>query len=143
MFPMADRVSSGLIKDHNCDLVTRLALLLLELSEPSGCLRVPLTLVCSVTCSINPSGTDSESQAGFCYINFSNRFLLYPWVGSGFLLTVYQLVWGLNMLTYIFGSVVFCLGGSTGDRSGAELEAGAGHNTLRPSSSVLPCFKLH
>lgn len=47
MFPVADGVSSGLIKDHNCDLVTSLALLLLELSELSGCLRELLTLACS------------------------------------------------------------------------------------------------
>lgn len=47
MFPLADGVSSGLIKDHNCDLVTRLVLLSLELSEPSGCLRELLILACS------------------------------------------------------------------------------------------------
>lgn len=47
MFLMADGESSGLIKDHNCDLVTRLALLSLELSEPSGCLRELLTLAFS------------------------------------------------------------------------------------------------
>lgn len=47
MFPVADGVSSGLIKDHSCDLLTSLALLLLDLSELSGCLRELLTLACS------------------------------------------------------------------------------------------------
>lgn len=47
MFAMTDGVSSGLIKDHNCDLVTRLALLFLQLSEPPGCLRELLTHVYS------------------------------------------------------------------------------------------------
>lgn len=40
-------VSSGLIKDHNCDLLTELVLLLLELPELPACLIELLPLLCS------------------------------------------------------------------------------------------------
>lgn len=40
-------VSSGLIKDHNCDLLTELVLLLLELPELPACLMKFLLLLCS------------------------------------------------------------------------------------------------
>lgn len=121
---MADGVYSGLIKDHNCDLVTRLALLLLELSEPSGCLR-ELTLLCSgYSLRISFWACLSPGQDHVTFISLIDSCLTLGWVACRFLLSAHQSVWGLGVLACIFHSVVSRLRGGSedGERSAARLE---------------------
>lgn len=94
-----------------------------------------------VTRSVYPSGTDSEPQAGSHYINFSNRSLLYPWVGNSLLPACSATVdmgIGYADTDLSQGCLLFGSREEIGYKMG---QGGAGDNILRQSSSMLPYLK--